>query len=181
MDGRRRRLGSSLPGVCFSDFALLHFHQLAVPAVARDGNPEGTFWIRPAPGLNSLSRFQVANALNFCFSRPGIRFHVLCLAPNLFSARAGNRNMAAYIVSRRRCVVGRLSLLLFPSLASAMAVGAARTEQARDDVTNQIQNPGGAWVAGVASATSGLPSRSPQLEPTKEAEALPGIHSTATP
>jgi len=137
----RRRLGPSCPGVSFSDSVLLHFHLLAVPAPRGAGSTTGgDFWIRPEPGSGSPSRIQVGNALNFRFSRPHYRFHVVCIGHELFSAHAATANLACYIVSCGRCRVGSVSLLLFPSLASAMAAGAASIER-DDDVISPVQNP----------------------------------------
>ena len=82
----------------------------------------------------------MGNALNFRFSRPHYRFHVVCIGHELFSAHAATANLACYIVSCGRCRVGSVSLLLFPSLASAMTAGAASIER-DDDIISPVQNP----------------------------------------
>jgi len=176
----QRRLGSQSPGACFSDFALLHFHHLAVPAVAGSrSSSDGTFWIRPAAAAGSPSRVQVANVLNYCFSRPHIRFDVVCIAPDLFSTRAVDRNMANYIVSRGRCAVESISLLLFPTLASAMAAGVSPGKSGGDVMPN-FEIPRAAGGAGPATTANVLgpavygPCRVPGVDST------PCIHSPPT-
>lgn len=171
---RRRPRANTWPGTQFSDYALLHFHQLSVPATSGPlSSPEGSFWIRPEPGSSVATTSQVGNALNFRFARPPRRFKVIQLGPDLFSARAANNNLASFIASRGRCKVGSVSLLLFPTLTAAMAGGGVLG--AREcDVSTPVQTSNG-------QATVRPPPRAPGPAPScpTRASAL-GIHSAST-
>ena len=131
------------PGVAFCDLVLQHFYDLAIPASrSAPACAASTFWIRTAPGSAAASPVQVRNTLNFCFSVPHFRFGVTLLGRNVFSSQAANQNLAAFIVTRGRCSVGSTSLLLYPTLASAMAAGerAPLPDLKREgDVSSKIQ------------------------------------------
>ena len=90
----------------------------------------------------------MGNALNFRFSKPHYRFVGERLGRSLFSTRAANKNLASFIVSRGRCKVGDVLLLLFPSLTSAMAAGERHRRERKDDITEEIQIPSNTGWAG---------------------------------
>ena len=150
----------------YSDFILLHFYLLVVPAVpGSPASPDCTFWVRAEPGFGTPSRVQVANALNFRFSRPSFRFTVRCPSLGVFSACTASQNKTAFIALRGRCRVGSVSLLLFSTFASAMAARPASGER-HSDVTVAIQNPESAGVPG------------PHFEPRPHADGPPSNPSS---
>lgn len=84
----------------------------------------------------------VRNALNFCFSTYPFRFQTSDILPGVFESAAANGNIARLIVTRGRCRLGRVSLLLFPSLRSTMAAGASRHAVGEDSSDNPDMSDG---------------------------------------
>ena len=109
------------PGTLFCNSALLHYHAIAIPALNLSAAPaEARLWVRPAPGSHHPVLCEVRNTLNFCFSIYPFRFKVLEPLPGVFETVACNGNIARLIISSGRCRLGRVSLLFFPSLSSAV-------------------------------------------------------------
>ncbi|CAN6166399.1 unnamed protein product [Urochloa humidicola] len=126
----RRTIHRDSPGVYFCDYALKNFHLLVVPATqSRVADPEARIWILHAhSGKGTQNMFLVRNALNFCFSMPPHRFVVKEVGDCIFSSVVANANIARYIVAFGHCKLGKTSLLLFPSLDSAIAAAKQRSE-----------------------------------------------------
>ena len=129
----------------FCNLALRLFHLFVVPATsAVDLSSDATLWIVPAAGFARPSATQIKNAFNYCFSMAPHRFEFSRINDTPFSTVAANGNIARFIVARGRCVVGKVSLLLFPTRDSTMAASACLTLSSSDasgdhgDVSSQF-------------------------------------------
>lgn len=185
----RTQYSSPAPGVSFCNSVLLNFYATPVPAVRLPSAPSSSrIWLCPVQGSRTANLFEVQNALNFYFSVRPFRFQIGESQPRVFEMAAVNANIARFLVNRGRCCFGRVSLLLFPTVQSAIAakrVGhhAGGLEVDVTPAFPPIQNSGGAPVPFATPHPSRPPPLTgliPPLQPDRGALQLAHVPSEQT-
>jgi hypothetical protein len=172
---------SSVPGVLFSNLALCDFFVLVVPTarLAR-ASVDARIWLCPAPGSRLPDPQEVQNALTFFFSTHPLRFQVREVHQGVFETAASNGNIARLMLTRGRCSLGQVSLLLFPSFSASLVAWGARTsgEEATDvtPMSPEIRTPDPAPVPLGAICLLG---RGPRTKPTSPPWCSPPLLLTA--
>lgn len=122
---------SRRPGVSFCSYVLRYCHALVVPAISLAQAHQSTcFWVGSAQGRHVPSLCEVRNTLSFSFSLPPLQL----VQPGVFISAAADANLARLILLKGCCSLGRVTLLLYPSLASAIA--ASNLGQEGGDITS---------------------------------------------